>query len=199
MSIDKHIFYIVIFSLFAGNVFAEDLILDDWYIGFGIGKQDSYFETDGNKITLDEWFSGADNQDDGSFNFQLGQRINPSFLLGGTIIHNGASGSIPGVSARLSETNLFLTGTYFPFKNGWHLRSGAGVSVARQEVLTNFSADIDGEWYGVGGLIGTGYYIRIGKSFGLSVNFDLIRSKYKDQTGPDVSGSNMLYVAAMWY
>jgi len=174
---------------------AAESNLDDWYIGFGIGPGSAYYEDDGDKITFKEWFAGADNYSHASVNIKSGWRTsNPNVLVGIDFTGASSTGTIPGTTARLALSNLFVVGTWFPAGPHFFVRGGGGLSTIVQEVNNS-------EWRarGVGVLLGAGYYWRLRESFGLSVNLDFVRSTFSGGNDPDAAGATLFYLGFDWY
>jgi len=174
--------------------------LDDWYIGFGIGASNGYFNQGSEKITFEEYLSGSRDYRDGSINFKVGIKTTvPGLLAGLDVSSSSATGSVFLAESRISITNVFAMATYFPYGKGLFLRGGGGLSSLKQEIGNSFSS-VEGSVSGTGILLGVGYHRWIGRSFGMSINFDVVRNQFDGGiSGIDAGGATSLYIGFDWY
>jgi hypothetical protein len=180
--------------------FSEDQQRRPWYIGFGAGTFfDAAWVTDGDELTWDDFYEGADTSPPICINFKVGGTLSPNVLLGfdATAIREEGSGSALKISTQF--TNLFAMLTWFPFQKGLFVRLGGGFSVFRIEVDDDYYGKSNDDYNGYGALAGIGYAFWLGKHFNLTLNVDHSRQFYSDPDGPDNSRFTILYVGFDWY
>lgn len=179
------------------QVLAETNTRSSWYIGFGLGGGlDARYTVDGEEITFDDWFEGADEKNSKiALNFKVGATLSPKTLLGfdGTAV--GQTGRHAGEDLQLQINNYFLMLPHFPMEEGFFIRVGGGLS----NIMNKVGGDTD-VVHGYGLLGGVGYAFWLGKSFNLTLNLDHSRQYYSEGSGePDKSQFTIAYVGFDWY
>ena len=190
----------MIFFTFPVFALAETHQRSSWYICFGLGVGlDARYVVNGEEITFDEWLEGTDKGPKVSINFKVGGTLSPKTLLGFDATAVRQEGTLPNVIGSIQINNYFLMFTHFPYKEGFFIRAGGGLSNIIY-VIDTTSGDVSDRVSGYGLLGGIGYAFWLGKSFNLTLNIDHSRQFYSGSTGdPDNSQFTIAYLGFDWY
>ncbi|MDH5680848.1 MAG: porin family protein, partial [Spirochaetota bacterium] len=164
-----------------------------WYIGVGFGYP-GYVDQVVDKVRIK-----FDDLTHYTAMFRVGARINPHLLMGlesiayNVHLYDEKTFSFTGDRVRI-ET-YFMVATYFPFKDGFFAKAGGGIS--RMNVSMQNSVE---DYFGTGFVVGTGYALKAGKYFHLTLNADFSRQYYLTSPGKP-SQSNLIhaYLGFEWF
>lgn len=175
---------------------------DSWYIGFGLGGGSGSITDPDGRWTFDEM--AVDDPMTGFLNLRAGATLSPRLLLGGELGFLRSSASASGADSTLGISTLSAVATYFPFGRGLSLRGGLGFARYTEEYSgLDVYGDSNYDRDGVNALVGIGYAWWLGRSFNLSLNFDLAAQRYGSASAAsyDVESSRygVLYVGFDWY
>lgn len=190
--------FLLYFSSSAGAQYYTEHERGSWYIGFGIGSGYGWFQFPGESVSFNEMFKGLSTTTL-TLNFKVGGTVSPYLLVGFDITSIRRQGTGEGIDAAVQINNYDAMVTYFPMKEGFFIRGGAGFAAAIQEVSVNGTSQI-ATASGMNILLGTGYAFWLLKSFNLTLNADYSLQSYSKKSGnPDSSQFINFYLGFDWY
>lgn len=176
---------------------AQEHQRDSWYIGFGLGTGSGRVTAEGETRTFADLNIGT--PVNVALNFKVGATIAPTMLVGFDVTAVRAQSEESGISTGVQVTNYDAVLTYFPWREGFFLRGGAGLSVLTLDVDFGGSSGVSTDT-GVNLLGGVGYAFWLGQKFNLTANLDVSLQKYGGGAGePDSSGLWALWLGFDWY
>jgi hypothetical protein len=195
---------LILVAVFTATAFAQDE--DDskgsWYIGFGLGSGQGWFNIDDyGDFSWDEYFDEAPSASKSpkvTINFGVGAILNPYFHLGFEISAIRQTAEYPADQyITLQENNYYAVGTYYPMVTGFSLKAGLGLNMFLIEADTAYGSDSE-SYSGYGALVGIGYDFNFGSNFQLGLHADYSKHIYNDK---DLNNSSFLsiYVSFYWF
>lgn len=174
---------------------------DTWYIGFGLGVAGANLTRDGATNTFGDYLGSNGT---GMLQFEVGATARPDLLVGLDLRAVRMQGS--GVTTNgdvftdgsLQVTQALAMVTWFPARQGFFLRGGAGLAGLTED-LGAFGSTTHG---GVGILGGLGYAFWLGQRFNLTLNLDASAQFYggnRNLGEPESSRFIDGYVGFSWY
>jgi Outer membrane protein beta-barrel domain len=182
-----------------GLAMAEEKKKSSWYIGFGIGTGTLQMEGE----TADDYYDNDDSVDVGdelTLNFGVGAILNPKLHLGFDLssIRQEIDWENSRQSASYQINNYFAALSYYPWKKGFFVKAGGGMSAMVYDYDTGAYDDSD-TYYGTGYLVGLGYDFWIGKSFNLGIHAEYSKQTYSDNDAPDDTDFTSIYLSFYWF
>lgn len=148
-----------------------------WYVGLGLGGGSGTYTENGTSGRVRGW----DSTSRGDFpvrylNFAFGKAVNARLLVGGDLTLFRSYSDTECSATRLTIANYDIVVTLFPWKRGFFMRNGLGISAIGYKDPVRSRA----MQYGAGGnlLTGVGYAIPLGRSLHLTVSVDYSRQRY---------------------
>ena len=130
--------------------------------------------------------------------FEVGATLRPDLLLG-LDIRGLRTQSTDGVDAAVQATDYLAMLTWFPAREGFFLRGGAGLATLSLDVRDG-GFRVDDTVGGIGLLAGLGYAFWLGERFNLTLNADVSAQLYRDSLDrPTSSRFFDLYLGFAWY
>lgn len=192
------IFFLIIMFFCPSLLWASTRMVGNWYLGLGLGTGvNAGYTVNDERISFDEWLSETDRTPKIFLNLKGGMVADDEILLGldFSTLKKSADWS-NDINASIQINNYFIVATYFPFKEGFFLRAGGGISSIKFEI-TKGNIGIGYDKYGYGILLGIGYAFWVGDSFNVTVNLESSCQSYSSNNIEDeVTGSDFtsLYV-----
>ncbi len=166
---------------------------DSWYIGFGLGGGSGTYAENGSTGKMRGWNSTSSRDFPLRYlNFKVGKTLTSRILLGLDVTGFRSFSDTACYPTELIVTNVNLVTTLFPWKDGFFLRNGLGLSgVSHRDVVSGSHAKYDG---GGNLLTGIGYAVLLGKNLHLTVNADYSQQRYFGGK----HRANTSQIAAVW-
>ncbi len=176
------LFFFLFKSTYNSFAFEDDPEKRDWYIGFGIGTGDGFFEN-GSKTKFSDYFENAESVSPKiSLSFGIGAVINPNFHIGGEVEAIMQSGRIELSGEKndieLSSSNFLAVFYLFPMEEGFYIKGGAGFGTINYNTFESGDKEEIKE-QGYAFKAGVGYFFRLGSLFHLGLSFDYTYHKYE--------------------
>lgn len=239
----KAIFIIVSLFIFtqifvsAAYSFEDEYDKKGFYFGLGLGTAKTTYGEDGDtfeELLEDEYGEEAeiDTSFIGAAKIELGYAITPKFLIGIQSSATYEEGDVSEISYEQGYTNLdnevkesimkndiMLTLTFFPFKKGFFIKGGAGISKAKIEEEETYTytyssmsysytdehtekhdTDLDGKCY----MVGLGYDFITKQSFNMGLHIEYTKQTYDEaddnKLSEDIDSETLAaYLAFYWY
>jgi hypothetical protein len=170
-----------------------------WYIGFGVGT--GILEMEGE--TAEDYLDDQDFDNVGdelTLNFGVGAILNPKLHLGFDL--SAILQELDLDNSHRSElyqvNNYFAALSYYPWKKGFFVKVGGGLSVLVYDEDTDKNNNLD-TYGGAGYLVGLGYDFWLGKSFNLGIHAEYSRQAYNDKDAPDDTDFLNVYLSFYWF
>lgn len=170
-----------------------------WYIGFGFGGGNGTYTENGATGKLRSW----DNKPNRDFpiryfTFKVGATLTPKLLMGLNVSALRAHSDTACYSTALVISNYNLVTTWFPWREGFFLRSGGGLSLVTHK--DQYPGTKTQNHFGGNILTGVGYAFWLGRSFNLTVGADYSAQRYSGGAGkPNASQIVAGSVGFDWY
>jgi len=177
-------------------------VRDGWYIGFGVGSGVGGLTVDGSSQSFTDLLSGngVDSSVSVALQFEVGATLAPDLLLGFDVRALRSQGSSSfGGDIGVQATDYLAMLTWFPAREGFFLRTGAGLAMIQLDQRVN-GATANDTHGGVAILGGLGYAFWLGQRFNLTLNLDASAQYYGGGAGlPESSRFVDAYVGFVWY
>jgi hypothetical protein len=176
-------------------------VRDGWYIGFGLGSGAGSVSANGTSQSFTDMLhtAGAGSPVSVALQFEVGATLRPDLLLGLDIHALRSQGSSPFGDLGVQATEYLAAVTWFPMREGFFLRGGAGVAVLTLDQNDGFGRASD-NYGGVALVGGAGYAFWLGRHFNLTLNADLNGQIYGGGSGnPESSRFVDVYLGFSWY
>ncbi len=178
---------------------APETYRDGWYVGFGLGTGSGTYTENGSSGKMRGWNSASTHDFPVRYlNFKLGKALTPRILLGHDMSVLRTHSDTECYSTELIVTNYNLVATIYPWKKGFYLRSGGGLSLLlHRDRIPGHHMKKDA---GANVLTGLGWAVPVGKSFTMTLGADYSMQRYGGGKGkPNSSQVVAGWVGFDWY